>query len=99
MKLFKEIKRLWTEVIAEYPIAIKRLKYFHSGTAMNIVVAMLKPMIAEPLRSNVETGCFFEKRLDKLYLVPTLEVANQRLLKRLSDTMQRRYANESTFRL
>jgi hypothetical protein len=99
MKLFKAIKKLWTEVIAEYPIDIKRLKYFHSGTAMNILVALLKPLIAEPLRSNIETGCVFEKRLDKVYLVPTLEVANQRLLKRLSATMQRRYANEGTFRL
>lgn len=85
--------------MSEYPVEVKRLKYFHTGTAMNILVAMLKPMIAEPLRSNIETGCFFGQRLDKVYLVPTLEAAHQRLLKRVTATLQRRYDNEGTFRL
>jgi hypothetical protein len=99
MNLLKEIKRLWTEVVMEYPLVVKRLKYFHTGTAMNILVAMVKSVIPEPLKSNVETGCSFEHRLDKLYLVPTLEDANQRFLNRVAHTIQRRYDNERIFRL
>jgi hypothetical protein len=99
MKLLKEFKRIWTEVLLEYPLSIRKALYFHTGTAMNILVAMLKPLIPEPLRSNVQTGCFFEMRLDRLYLVPTLEAANQRFLDRVAETLQRRYDNERTFRL
>jgi hypothetical protein len=99
MKLLKELTRVWTEVLVEYPFAIKRLKYFHTGTAMNVLLAMLKSIIPEPLKSNVETGCIFEHRLDKVYLVPTLEDANQRFLNRVAHTIQRRYDNERIFRL
>jgi hypothetical protein len=99
MKLLKEMKRLYTEVFAEYPFVIKSLKYFHTGTAMNVLIAMLKSVIAEPLKSNIETGCVFEDRLDKIYLVPTLEEANQRFMHRVTQTLQRRYDQERTFRL
>jgi hypothetical protein len=99
MTLLKEIKRVWTEVAAEYPFVVKKLKYFHTGTAMNILVAMLKSFITEPLKSNIETGCMFEDRLDKIYLVPTLEEANQRFLHRVTQTLQKRCYHERTFRL
>jgi hypothetical protein len=99
MQLFKVVKRLWSEVVSVYPFYTRRLKYFNSGAAMNIMVAMLKPFLPKHLRSNVETGCVFEHRLDSVYLVPTLDEANQRLLHRVSETLQRRYNNECTFRL
>jgi hypothetical protein len=99
MKWLKEIKRLWVEVLLQYPVDIKRLLYFHTGTAMNMLVAMMKPLIPEPLRSNIKTGCVFEQRLDRLYLVPTLEASNQRLLNRVAETLQRRFDNERNFRL
>jgi hypothetical protein len=99
MKLLKELKRLWTEVLSEYPLAVRRIKYFHTGMAMNILVAMAKSMLPESLRRNVETGCSAGCRLDTLYLVPTLEAANQRLLSRMAETLQRRYDNEHVFRL
>jgi hypothetical protein len=99
MKLFKEMKRLYTEVLSEYLFAIRKIKYFHTGMAMNILVAMVKSMFPEPLRSNVEIGCSAGYRLDQLYLVPTLEAANQRLLRRMEETLKRRYDHEATFRL
>jgi hypothetical protein len=99
MRLLQEIKRVWIEVILEYPVNVTKVKYFHSGTAMNILVAMFKPLLPEPLRSNVETGCCCETHLDRLYLVPTVEAANQRILNRMVNTLERRYLNELTFQL
>jgi hypothetical protein len=99
MQLFTCLRRLWSEVTSVYPVHVKRLKYFHSGAAMNVLVAMLKPFLPKDLRENVETGCFFDQRLDTIYLVPTLEDANLRFLNRVTQTLQRRYDNERAFRL
>lgn len=58
---------------------------------------MVKPLFPKELK--VEFGCQFEPRLDALYLVPSLQEANSRLLGRVEETLRRRYDNERWFRL
>jgi CRAL/TRIO domain len=93
------IKRMWTEIAGVYPVAFSRVKYFHSGTMMHVVASMLKPFLPQNLRNKLELGCQFDHRLDEVYLVPTLEEANRRMLNQVAATLQRRYENERSFRL
>lgn len=99
MSLHKNLKRVWSEVANVYPMIFQKIKYFNSGTAMTLVVSMLKPFLPKGLRSKIEFGCQFPQRLDQLYLVPTVEEANQRLLRRVEATLGKRFENERNFRL
>jgi hypothetical protein len=75
------------------------MKYVNAGTVMNLVVSMLRPFLPKEVRNKIELGARLEQRLDSLYLVPTVEEANLRLLGRVEETLRRRYHNENTFRL
>ena len=96
---YKSLKRVWSEIGGVYPFKVEKVKYFNAGTTMTIVIAMVKKFFPKDLRQRIEVGLQFEQRLDTLYLVPSLEEANQRLVGRVGETLRRRYANESTFRL
>jgi hypothetical protein len=91
------LKRVWYELGAAYPFKLNKLKYFNSGTAWKLAVSMVKPFLPKEL--TVEFGCQFETRLDSLYLVPSLQEANRRLVGRVEETLGRRYEHERTFRL
>jgi hypothetical protein len=93
----KSLKRVWYELASVYPFKLNKLKYFNSGTAWNVAISMVKPLL--PKESTVELGCQLETRLDSLYLVPSLQDANRRLLGRVEETLRRRYGNERTFQL
>ena len=96
---FKVLKRLWAEVAAVYPCRFERFKFFNAGTTFNIVNSMIRRFLPEDAREAIEIGCQFEERLDRLYLVPTIQEANQRLLDRVSNSLNRRYENEMLFKL
>ena len=96
---FKNLKRVWTEITSVYPCVFEKIKYFNAGMAMNVVASMLRPFLPENLRSKLEFGCQFDKRLDELYLTPTIEAANERFLSRIKYNLQRRYDNEKNFKL
>ena len=67
--------------------------------SMNLVTSMLRPVMPESLRQRLDLGCTSEKRLDVIYLVPTLEDANHLFLRRVEESLRRRQHNESTFKL
>lgn len=94
----KDIKRLWVELASVYPMTFNKMKYFNPTSAMNIVVSMLRPFLPAHLRSRLEF-VQLEQRLDTLYLQPTVQEANQRLLGRIEETLRMRYQNEQSFRL
>lgn len=96
---FKSLKRVWTEIATVYPVTIAKVKYFNSGTTMNLVASMLRPFLPKPLRERIEFGCKFDQRLDQVYLTPSLEEATARMLIRIEETLHRRYENERNFRL
>lgn len=95
----KILKRMWSEIAGVYPASIQKLKYFNSGTMMNILAAMLRPFLPKDLQDKVEVGCQFNRRLDEVYLLPTPEEANLRLVNKVEAKLKRRYENEKKFRL
>ena len=92
-------KRLWTELACQYPMNFNQVKHFHTGMFYNLLLSLTKRFLPQSIRSKLLTGCQFDQRLDTLYLVPTVEIANQRLLARLENCLSRRYENEATFSL
>lgn len=96
---FKTLRRVWSEVAAVYPVWWKQFKYFNSGTTFNLVASMLRSFLPAHARDKLEFGCQFERRLDELYLVPNADVANDRLMGRFMESLNRRYQNEKNFRL
>lgn len=60
---------------------------------------MLNKILPGDTRNRMEFGCQFDGRLDTVYLVPTPEAAQERMLGRLADSLRRRFENEKTFRL
>ena len=95
----KLLQRVWGEVAAVYPCQWHAFKYFNAGTTLNLVFSMLRPVLPQDARNKLEFGCQFEERLDKLYLVPNLAAANDRLTARFLEALRMRYENEKIFRL
>jgi hypothetical protein len=96
---FKSLKKIWSEVATVYPFRISKVKYYNAGTVMSVVVSMLKPFLPKDMRPRIQFGFRSEERLDSLYLVPTLEEANLRLLGHVGEMLRLRYHNERTFQL
>ena len=90
---------MWDDIGCMYPLKVSKHKFFNAGTIWTSVISMLKALLPQELREKFEFGCQFEQRLDSLYLLPTLDDANQRFLGRVEETLQRRYYNETNFRL
>ena len=95
----KQVQRVIVEVVGVYPFKIKKLRHFNVGTAMNLLVSMVRPFFPEYLKTTIEVGYTCEQRLDTLYMVPNAEAANHRLLDRIEKTLRLRYANERDFKL
>lgn len=102
------LRRVWEEVGSVYACRITKIKYFHSNMAMNLVTSMMRPFCPKYLQQQLEMGCQYTsgndsnsapQRLDELYLVPTVEAAEERFLSRVQDALTRRYANEQAFKL
>lgn len=93
------LRRVWTEIGAVYPCSWKRFKFFNCGATLNIVMSMLRPYLPVHARQRMEFGCLFEVPLDRLFLVPNLQIANARLMQRFTNTLAKRYENETSFRL
>ena len=91
-------KLLWTELLM-YPLTYSHVKHFHCGVLHNMLLSLTKRFLPHHIRAKIFTGCQFEERLDTLYLTPTVEAANQRLLARLDESISRRYASEASFQL
>ncbi|CAB9503857.1 expressed unknown protein [Seminavis robusta] len=96
MTLFRHI---W-HIILAFPSKMQKVKHFHTGLFSNLLVSATKKFLPEEMCSSLEVGCICEAgSLDRLYLQPNLEAANQRVLCRLEETLLRRYENEAKFKL
>ncbi|CAB9528729.1 expressed unknown protein [Seminavis robusta] len=92
-------RSIWHIMLA-HPAKLQKFKHFHTGVFALQLVSGTKRILPPHVRSNVEVGCICESgSLDKLYLQPSFAEANQRVLRRLEETLQRRYQNEAEFRL
>ena len=92
-------RRVW-DLVVPYPLRLQKLKHFHTGVFANLMVSMVRQFLPSSLSQKIEVGCRCEAgRLDRVYLTPNAQAANQRILCRLEDALRRRYENEATFAL
>ncbi|CAB9502755.1 expressed unknown protein [Seminavis robusta] len=93
------IQNVWLELAWAYPFEYQTQKHYNGGVMFNVFLSMLKKIIPAKMGSKFETGYRFDGRLDSVYMVPTVEIANQRLLQSLDLALQRRYDMEESFSL
>lgn len=93
-------KRMYTDLMAFYPFRHKLIKNFHTGVFMNLVVSMSKPIIPKEMFNSYQMGCTCELgRLDRVYMKPSVRAANEKLLAATKMALEKRYANEASFKL
>ena len=96
----QDLKQMYVELTSHYPFQFQSVKNFNTGIFFNLVISMARPFIPKHLYRTLQMGCQSELgRLDRLYLTPTVRVANERLLSSVSAALQKRYANEASFKL
>ena len=95
---FKLIQKLYSQLVSIYPLRAK-LMHYHTGVIFNVMSAALKRLLPQELKDQFQIGLTFEARLDSVFLVPTAEAANQRLLHKLEMGLKRRSQNEESFSL
>ncbi|CAB9517329.1 expressed unknown protein [Seminavis robusta] len=92
--------KLFQEMASAYPMLWHSVNCFNSGVCLNVLMSMVKRISPPEFHRNYEFGCATELgRLDTLYLTPNMEVANRRILGKLTVALERRYANEAAFSL
>ncbi|CAB9505685.1 expressed unknown protein [Seminavis robusta] len=93
-------KKFWVELCAVYPYKHSQIKNFHTGVLYNLLLSMTRRFVPKEIHERFQMGCLCELgRLDALYLNPTVEAANEKLLAFTDHTLRRRYANEAAFTL
>ena len=92
-------QKMWYHLLAHYPFKVGSAKFFHTNLVANVSYAMIKPFMSRSITEKIEMGCQFGVNLSSLYLLPTREIALQKLLHRVEDFLRRRYENQATFRL
>lgn len=95
---WKTLQRLFDELLFFYPIR-PQVRHFHNGIIFNVLASILKRLLPEAMKDNFHVGCQFDGRLDEVFLVPSVEAANERIMERLGEALERRYKHEQSFRL
>ena len=95
----KMFQRFWSELGSVYPIRFQKWKHFHSGLHINLLFSMSKGLIPEDMAPYFEFGCQSRLRLDEMYLTPTLQLTNERVLSHLRHSLAKRYNMEASFSL
>ncbi|CAB9522248.1 expressed unknown protein [Seminavis robusta] len=99
IKAFSEAAPLF----ALYPLLCQQTVHYNTGMFVKLLASMAKRLLPKHLTKDFlfESGSIGEgvTRLEELFAMPTQEVANQRLVARLKDALERRYQNEANFRL
>lgn len=93
------IRKLWSEILVEYPMDYQKMKYFNAGFFINMINSLKKRFLPQRIVDKMETGCVFEERLSSIYLVPTLQACNERITYRMLDNLARRYNHQREYRL
>ena len=92
----KAMLQMSQELFSCYPFRGKVLNY-HTGAFYHIIATMMKKVLPTEVAEHFEVGYDFEYRLNEIYMVPTVEQANQRLLQRMEESLRTRFVNEQSF--
>ncbi|CAB9505474.1 expressed unknown protein [Seminavis robusta] len=83
-----------------YPIKHRAVRFFNTSILFNAMISTIKPALREEFRSKIRVGCKFPcGRLDRIYNIPSEEVAVARLCQKLEELIRRRFDNERNFSL
>ena len=93
----KIVLQMMTELLAFFPCKFL-CKMYHTGVMINLFVAGMRKLLPE-IKEMYQVGCEFDGHLGEAMLVPTVELANQRLLQRMDQALQQYYDNVQTFKL
>ena len=88
------------ELFNYYPFKHKESLWLRTPTVANIVYGCLKPFMSTELKSNFHLGCQldgYEGRIDKLFQMPTPEIAQQNMLERMAGYLQARIDNQNNY--
>lgn len=96
---FATFRKMWTELLAVYPMHYSKIKYFNSGVLINLINSLKKRFLPKEITDRMETGCRLDGRLSDIYMVPTPAACVQRFLARIDESLTRRFHNVQTFRL
>ncbi|CAB9520451.1 expressed unknown protein [Seminavis robusta] len=90
---------IWKSVHA-YPRKIKQVKFFNAPPLFKMMVSMAKAVLPTEVTSKFQLNAKCPLgRLDRLYCMPTPEIARARLKERIKGLLVKRYANEANFSL
>ena len=92
-------KKIWTDLVLQYPLILCTSKHFHTGVLMNLLASMTRPLLPEGIKSVYRVGCIFDGRLDEIYLQPSREQATHRFLVEIERALGRRYELQALFTL
>lgn len=94
----KVFRRWWEELALVYPFHVQKVKYFHTGLFLNLLMSTARRFLPRHVQRRMEIGCQSEGgRLDQMFLTPTAQVANNRLVGRLQKGLEKHYDNEAIF--
>lgn len=96
--VMKHIRAAFNQFLAYFPHS-GQCRLFNSGTIMNVFAATLRKILPPEMKNNFCAGFQFDGAMADVFLTPTMEEANQRMLRRMQHALQRRYENEKTFSL
>lgn len=100
------IQRLFEEMFSYLPVKFQCIQVYNTTVVANLLFSLARPFMGQNMRQSVQLGFQIEKsnpeaprRLSELYLQPTLEAAQQRLLQRIQALVVLRLVKEQQFRL
>lgn len=96
--VLKHYSALFSQLLTYYPIN-GQVRHYNTSAMMNVLCSILRQILPDHLKDSFEVGLQFEGNMSEAFLVPTVEIANQRMLARMEETLQRRYNNEQSFSL
>ena len=85
---------------AVYPILCSQTTHYNSGIFIKLATTFVRRLLPKYLTEGFEfeAGCEYG-RLDEIFTLPDPQTANQRMLDRLMESLERRYAQEAAFKL
>ncbi|CAB9514045.1 expressed unknown protein [Seminavis robusta] len=95
-------ERIFIELFSYYPVRYKETFCLHSPMAFVVFLGVIKRFMSNRMLRSIQTAATFngyDGRVDQLFKMPTVEIAQERLLSRMETYLTERYQNERDFSL
>jgi hypothetical protein len=96
--VMKYFKLLFDDLMAYFPHS-GQCRMFNTGTIMNTIASLLRKILPPEMKDNFQVGYQYEGNMADDFLTPSVEAANQKMLRRMQYNLRQRYTNEMVFSL